>query len=85
MPDDGDRGHCPTLNPRDVTQLAYVLEEIVGMSTGKEEDDKAPNSNKSLAGRDEKSIALGQLSIRWRGPMGEKGTLKTGLLTAQKA
>ena len=85
LPDSRDRRRCPTLNPRDVMQLAFVLEENGELPTTQVEADKPGVIHKPLAGREEKSIALGQLSIRWRGPMGEKGSLKTGWLTAQRA
>ena len=67
-------------------QLAFVLKQTNEPPTSKVEDDRLEIANKSSMGRDEKkSVALGQLSIQWRGPMGEKGSLTTGWLTAQKA
>ena len=84
LPDNCARRNCPTLNPRDVMQLAFTLEQTGEEQMGKEEDGSGI-TDKSLTSRDEKQpIALGQLSVRWRGPMGEKGSLKTGWLTAQK-
>ena len=80
-----DRGG-PTLNPRDVTQLAFVLEEADRSSTNTLQEDMSGISGKQLAtGDGRKTVTLAQLNIRWRGPMGEKGSLKTGWLTGGKA
>lgn len=76
----------PTLNPRDVMQLAFVLEETDEPSTSMSQEDVSGNTGKQLAGGNgRKIVTLGQLSVRWRGPMGEKGSLRTGWLTGQKA
>lgn len=67
----------PVLAPRDVHQLSYLLTQQQSMMEGLED-------LKAMLKRDGRAI-LGQLSIEWRGGMGEKGSLTTGnLLTRRK-
>jgi hypothetical protein len=66
----------PILNPRDVLQVAYLVEQEQGVSDGLED-------LKASLKRDGRAI-LGQLSIRWRGSMGEPGSLSTGNLLTRK-
>lgn len=66
----------PTLNPRDVLQVAFLVEQEEGRQEGLE------GLQKDLK-RDGRAI-LGQLSIEWRGAMGEKGFLTTGNLMSRK-
>ncbi|KAB8606210.1 hypothetical protein FH972_025841 [Carpinus fangiana] len=58
----------PRLNPRDVLQLAFLLRQETGESL---DEDAA-------------SVALGQLSITWRGSMGERGSVLTGSLACKR-
>lgn len=68
----------PILNPRDVTQVAFLIEQEQGVSEGLEE-------LKNSMRRDGRAV-LGQLAIQWRTSMGERGSLSTGnLLTRRKA
>lgn len=67
----------PILAPRDVHQLSYLLTQQQNVAEGLED-------LKGMLKRDGRAV-LGQLSIGWRGGMGEKGSLTTGnLLTRRK-
>ncbi|KAF7717423.1 DUF974 domain-containing protein [Penicillium ucsense] len=66
----------PTLNPRDVLQVAFLVEQEEGRTDGLEA------LQKDLR-RDGRAI-LGQLSIEWRGAMGDKGFLTTGNLMSRR-
>lgn len=66
----------PTLNPRDVLQIAFLVEQEDGQTEGLEP------LQKDL--RREGRATLGQLSIEWRGAMGDKGFLTTGNLMSRK-
>ena len=59
----------PTLSPRDVMQVAFLIEVKEG------------GPARELT-RDERMV-LGQLSIQWRTAMGEPGFLNTGLLSTR--
>ena len=75
----------PTLNPHDVMQLAFVLEEMDGSSNMSQGNISGIAGKQVASGDGRNAVTLGQLNVRWRGPMGEKGSLKTGWLTGQKA
>ncbi|KAJ5560018.1 hypothetical protein N7513_002417 [Penicillium frequentans] len=66
----------PTLNPRDVLQIAFLVEQEEGCQEGLE----ALQKDLRRDGR----ATLGQLSIEWRGAMGDKGFLTTGNLMSRK-
>ncbi|KAF3401672.1 Trafficking protein particle complex subunit 13 [Penicillium rolfsii] len=66
----------PTLNPRDVLQVAFLIEQEEGRAEGLE----ALQKDLRRDGR----ATLGQLSIEWRGAMGDKGFLTTGNLMSRK-
>jgi len=68
--------NSPILNARDVTQVAFLLEQQMGDHEGEEA------LRKDLA-RDGRAI-LGQLSIEWRSGMGDRGSLSTGWLTSRR-
>lgn len=75
----------PTLNPREVLQVAFLIESdrptaVAPVSAGGagEDDDHTPPG--SASGR----MTIGQLSLAWRTAMGERGVLSTGLLTFRK-
>lgn len=75
-----DKSTCPppALNPRDVLQVAFLVEQEEGQQDGLD------NLQKDMK-RDGRAT-LGQLSIEWRGAMGDKGFLTTGnLLTRRRA
>lgn len=68
----------PMLSPRDVLQIAYLVEQQRDVTDGLD----TLKTNMKRDGR----TTLGQLSIAWRGPMGERGFLTTGnLLTRRNA
>ncbi|CEJ61982.1 Putative DUF974 domain protein [Penicillium brasilianum] len=66
----------PTLNPRDVLQVAFLIEQEEGRTEGLE------TLQKDI--RRDGRATLGQLSIEWRGAMGDKGFLTTGNLMSRK-
>ncbi|KAH0544649.1 hypothetical protein FGG08_001154 [Glutinoglossum americanum] len=68
--------NSPILNARDVTQVAFLLEQQADNPEGEEA------LRKDLA-RDGRAI-LGQLSIEWRSGMGDRGSLSTGWLTSRR-
>ncbi|KAI5296866.1 hypothetical protein KEM55_005466, partial [Ascosphaera atra] len=63
----------PLLAPRDVQQLAFLIEEDAELSNKPDSSDYSPEIG---GGR----TSLGQLSLEWRGRMGERGFLTTGNL-----
>lgn len=66
----------PLLIPREVFQLAFLLEQDPDVNDGVEE-------LKANLKRDSRTI-LGQIALEWRGSMGEKGELTTGNLLSRK-
>lgn len=66
----------PVLCPRDVLQVAYLVEQGRGVSEGLEE-------LKASLKQDGRAM-LGQLAISWRGNMGEVGSLSTGSLLSRR-
>lgn len=66
----------PALNPRDVLQVSFLLEQQSGEQEGLETLQKDMK-------RDGRTI-LGQLSIEWRSAMGDRGFLSTGNLLTKK-
>ena len=66
----------PMLSPRDVLQIAYLVEQQQDITDGLD----SLKSNMKRDGR----TTLGQLSIEWRGPMGERGFLTTGSLLTRR-
>lgn len=69
-------GSSPIINPRDVFQVAFLLEQQGGLAG----DDE--NAAKLRSG--DRRLILGQLSIQWRSAMGDRGTLSTGWLTGRQ-
>ncbi|KAI9849233.1 MAG: hypothetical protein M1837_004692 [Sclerophora amabilis] len=65
----------PVLNPNDVRQVAFLMEQQPQDPEGQNASPAALTEN----GR----ITLGQLSIEWRSAMGDRGSLSTGWLTAR--
>lgn len=61
---------CPVLSPRDVIQVAFLVEL----------KDNGPARELTR----DRRIVLGQLSIQWRTAMGETGFLSTGWLTSKR-
>ena len=66
----------PLLNPRDVLQLAFLVEQNAGSTEGVEE----LKANFKHDGR----TPLGQIALEWSSGMGEKGQLTTGMLFTRK-
>ena len=66
----------PKLNPRSVQQVAFLVEQQQGVTEGLD----VVKQNLKLQGR----TVLGQLSIEWRGAMGDRGFLTTGPLMSRK-
>ena len=66
----------PKLNPRSVQQVAFLVEQEHGVTQGLETVQK----DLKVQGR----TVLGQLSIEWRGSMGDRGFLSTGSLMTRK-
>lgn len=71
LPNGALPAHNPVLQPRDVVQVAFLLEQL------KQNDEQTIPSN-------DKKTVLGQMAIQWRSAMGDKGTLRTGWLTSIK-
>jgi trafficking protein particle complex subunit 13 len=76
LDDNDEEPYQAILNARDVLQVAYLVEQEHSVTEGVEE-------LKTTLKRDGRVI-LGQLSIRWRGGMGEVGYLSTGNLLTRK-
>lgn len=65
--------NAPILNPHDVVQVAFLLEE---QQAGDQETERAtPGENRTV---------LGQLAIQWRSALGDRGSLTTGWLTSRR-
>jgi hypothetical protein len=71
-----DGGERPLLKPRDVIQVAFLVEQQEGVSDGLEDV-------KNNLRRDGRTV-LGQLAIQWRTTMGERGSLSTGNLLTRR-
>jgi hypothetical protein len=65
--------NAPILSPRDVVQVAFLLEQ----QPGDEEEIAEPIS-------DDQRRTIGQLNIQWRSALGDRGSLSTGWLTARR-
>ena len=65
---------APLLSPRDVMQVAFLLQQQAASDNVAEEEARGTSDAKTT---------LGQLSIQWRGHMGDRGSLSTGWLTAK--
>ena len=67
---------APILTPRDVIQVAFLLDEQPGV-------EEAHDDPSSTAADDSKRV-LGQLAIQWRSALGDRGSLSTGWLTSRR-
>jgi hypothetical protein len=76
LPPGGTEIERPKLTPRSVQQVAFLVQQQQGVTEGLE----AVKQNLKLQGR----TVLGQLSIEWRGAMGDRGFLTTGPLMSRK-
>jgi len=77
-----DPAHAPILNPRDVAQVAFLLEEQRKPDVLQDEEKEAVQDIHNVAPGDK--IILGQLNIQWTSAMGDRGSLSTGWLVARK-
>jgi hypothetical protein len=66
--------NAPILSPRDVVQVAFLLDVRPG-DNEEEMADSVTEDNKTV---------LGQLAIQWRSALGDRGSLSTGWLTARR-
>jgi hypothetical protein len=76
LPRDNLEIERPKLNPRSVQQVAFLVEQEHGVTVGLE----GLKQDLKLQGR----TVLGQLSIEWRGAIGDRGFLSTGNLMTRK-
>lgn len=70
-PEDAQR-EPPFLRPRDIYQLAFLVEQASAH----------PEGLKDMKKHDR--VVLGQIALEWTGAMGQKGQLTTGNLTSRK-
>jgi len=74
--DDLEKIELPILGPRDVMQVAFLLEQQ------KHDREGGEGVRRDLA-KDGRAV-LGQLSIQWRSAMGDPGFLSTGWLSTRR-
>ena len=67
--------NAPILNPHDVIQVAFLLEQQPGVEEANDESGKLFPGERRV---------LGQLAIQWRGALGDRGSLSTGWLTSRR-
>ncbi|KAH7389600.1 hypothetical protein DE146DRAFT_680417 [Phaeosphaeria sp. MPI-PUGE-AT-0046c] len=70
-----EQHRAPILSPRDVVQVAFILDHDSSAEQAENEDANPVPDNKKL---------LGQLAIQWRGALGDRGSLSTGWLTCRR-
>jgi hypothetical protein len=78
--DDVSTGLPPLLNPRDIMQVAFLLEE----NKDAEAEQQQQTHTRTASGGSETRFILGQLNVHWRSAMGDKGSITTGYLTGRK-
>ncbi|CAI6338557.1 unnamed protein product [Periconia digitata] len=74
-PHETDTLAAPILNPRDVIQVAFLLEDSISTE---------PPIDAEKSNADDSRRVLGQLAIQWRSALGDYGSLSTGWLTSRK-
>lgn len=67
---------APVLNPRDVVQVAFLIEQQASTDEG--------NSDQPALSPADSVRILGQLTIQWRSVLGDRGSLSTGWLTSRR-
>jgi len=72
-PPGSSQHNAPILCPRDVVQVAFLLEQQP------ETEEETGNS-----GSVDNRTTIGQLAIQWRSALGDRGSLSTGWLTARR-
>lgn len=70
-----DPAKAPILTPRDVIQVAFLLDEL---------PDVEESHDETSVGVDDSRRVLGQLAIQWRSALGDRGSLSTGWLTSRR-
>ena len=73
---DSHKDHPPILSPRDVLQIAFLVEQE------QDQQDGLDTLQKDMGG--DGRATFGQLSIEWRSAMGDRGFLTTGNLVTKK-
>lgn len=63
------------LSPRDVIQVAFLLDQQSGVEHRENAEPSSVTENKRV---------LGQLAIQWQGALGDRGSLSTGWLTCRR-
>lgn len=66
---------APILSPRDVVQVAFILDQQSGAEHPENDEPSSVVGSKRV---------LGQLAIQWRGALGDRGSLSTGWLTCRR-
>jgi hypothetical protein len=66
---------APILTPRDVIQVAFLLDEQPDVEEAHDDSSAAADNSKRV---------LGQLAIQWRSALGDRGSLSTGWLTSRR-
>ena len=66
----------PTILPSDVIQLAYTLSDLPAEEDAKGED--------GMVKMRKEATGLCQLAVRWRGSLGEEGSLTTAWLGGKR-
>ncbi|KAF1358741.1 hypothetical protein EJ07DRAFT_122696 [Lizonia empirigonia] len=76
MPSPGSgQVNAPILTPRDVIQVAFLLEQESNVDESHDDPSTSAGDNKRV---------LGQLAIQWRSALGDRGSLSTGWLTSRR-
>jgi hypothetical protein len=76
MPSSGPgQTNAPILTPRDVIQVAFLLDQ---------QPDADESHDDGLVPAGENKKVLGQLAIQWRSALGDRGSLSTGWLTSRR-
>lgn len=75
-PEEGEEREVPALDPRDIYQIAFLLEQ----TADRIEDVAESRESMERDGR----VILGQISLEWMGAMGQKGRLTTSNLMSRK-
>lgn len=68
FPDATEPTNAPILHPNDTLQVAFLLEQ-------------KPDQESEVV---EDRVILGQLNIQWRSAMGDRGSLKTSMLSGRR-
>lgn len=75
VPSPGGPKEAPLIHPRDITQVAFLIEQQTGVIEGLDDLLKEHREGRALVGR---------LGVVWRGAMGDMGTLTTNWLGSKR-